>query len=373
VEHRDTTSLGERIAAARNRARLTQAELAAAVGLDRSALTKIEGGTRRVTALELAAIADAVGERFEWLLSDPPPAILAHRNLAEPGAPSATIDRVVERAAREVEFLQAHDDKWNLADQKPLPRPASVHTAEKSAAAVRSLLGLDDSQPALDVSHLATRIGLLVFSLDLGTDAADAASVLLRRGGVAVVNGSRATGRRRLAIAHEVGHYVFADGYTVDWRIAEQDDDAAWESRLDRFARALLLPERGLRAAWADAVERHGDLRPAAVVVASRFRVDMSTLSRRLAELQLAPREETDRVRAMRTTKADIVELSLVVADEATAPGLPRPYAESILRLYRQEMISAERAIGLLLDTWTEDELPELPSLPESAIWDFVS
>ena len=61
--------------------------------------------------------------------------------------------------------------------------------------------------------------------LAAGPEAADAASILLVRGGVAVVNGQRQVGRRRLAAAHELGHYLFADDYTVDWRIGEQDDE----------------------------------------------------------------------------------------------------------------------------------------------------
>src|SRR5882672_7740981 len=49
--------MGQRIAEARAQAGLTQAELASAVDLERSVLTKIETGTRRVSAIELAHIA----------------------------------------------------------------------------------------------------------------------------------------------------------------------------------------------------------------------------------------------------------------------------------------------------------------------------
>lgn len=46
----DYGTIGRRIADARGRAGLTQEELARAIGLDRSALAKIETGIRRVTA-----------------------------------------------------------------------------------------------------------------------------------------------------------------------------------------------------------------------------------------------------------------------------------------------------------------------------------
>jgi transcriptional regulator with XRE-family HTH domain len=42
--------IGARIAGARERAGLTQAQLAGEVDLDRSAISKIENGTRRVSA-----------------------------------------------------------------------------------------------------------------------------------------------------------------------------------------------------------------------------------------------------------------------------------------------------------------------------------
>src|SRR5215475_5742989 len=101
--------MGERVAQARGRAGLTQADLASAISLDRSAVTKIENGTRGVSALELSRIADALGERIEWFVTAAPESIVSHRNLAEPGAASPDIDRATERIARNVEFLVEHD------------------------------------------------------------------------------------------------------------------------------------------------------------------------------------------------------------------------------------------------------------------------
>lgn len=97
--------MGARIAEARGRAGLTQSQLASAVSLDRSALAKIEGGTRRISALELSRIAEAVDERIEWFVIDAPQSIVSHRNLREPCAPNPKIDRIIERATRNIEFL----------------------------------------------------------------------------------------------------------------------------------------------------------------------------------------------------------------------------------------------------------------------------
>ena len=209
---------------------------------------------------------------------------------------------------------------------------------------------------------------MLAFSWEFGEDGADGASVLLGCGGVAVVNGSCQTGRRRLTLAHELGHCLFGGEYSTDWRVAEAPA-AKQEGRIDRFARALLLPASVMKNRW-----RGGeDVRVDALRLASEFRVDMTTLARRLDELEVASPQELARVRATRTRQSDIVELELVAADELSAPLLPRSYVKAVLNLYRREEISSARALGLVMGTWEEDDLPDLPLLPADAVWSFVS
>lgn len=364
--------MGKRIATARDRAGMTQAALASAISIDRSALAKIESGSRRVSALELARIAEAVGERIEWFVQRTPEAIVSHRNLVEPGGESPQIDRLIEGIAWNVEFVGNQDDKFSLRSVLEVTRPANIAEAEEAAVQARTLLGSNRVDPLFELSATFAEFGLLSFSFDMGPDAADAASILLATGGVAVVNGHLRVGRRRLALAHEFGHYLFADDYTIDWRVEQREDDYAWESRVDRFARALLLPAEGLEHSWQELRGNGDTLRTAAVKLASRFRVDMSTLARRMRELELLSVADASQVRKFRTTRADIVELNLVTSDELASPSLVRIYEEAVLRLYRQEVISAARATDLLFDTWDEGDLPDLAEAPASAVWDFV-
>jgi transcriptional regulator with XRE-family HTH domain len=368
----DALTLGTRIKDARERAGLTQAALATATSLDRSSLAKIESGTRRVSALELARLADAVDARIEWFVEEAEPALLSHRNREEPGVASPAIDALLERLTRNVEFLQRHGD-LPLAGISAFERPATDAAMEDAAARARSLLGLDEYAPALDLESAAPGAGLLLFSVELGADTADAASILLRSGGIAVVNGSMQVGRRRLAAAHELGHHLFADEYVVDWRVAADVGSAPWEARLDRFARAVLLPAPGTARAWHELVDSSDTPRVAAVRMGSAFRVDMSTLGRRLQELSLISAGEAQAIRQVRTTRADIVEYNLVPRDELASPTLPKPYIKAVLDLYRSDVVTAARAIDLLLGAWTEEDLPERPRLSADAIWEFVS
>lgn len=369
----DAQSLGQRIAEARGRAGLTQADLAAAVSLDRSALTKIELGSRRVSALELAQIADAVHTRIEWFVQEAPEALISHRNMQEPGAPSPAIDGWIERIARDVEFLIANDSRLRLTHLRERAAPTTSDDAEALAVDARDLLAANDTGPCRHLADKLAKVGLLVFSLDLDPESADAATILLDSGGVSVINGTMRVGRRRLALAHEFGHYLVADEYTVDWRVAEQTNPERRESVLDRFARAFLLPAEIMRQEWQSfRADDHHDLRSTAVRLASTYQVDMTTLARRLSELDLVGPDEANRIRSTRTTRADIVEMDLLVGDELNPPALPRVYERSVLRLYRAETISAARALDLLLNAWEEDGLPQLSERSADEIWQYL-
>lgn len=366
----DPQTIGSRVADARGRAHLTQSELANALGLDRSALAKIESGSRRVSALELAGIAEHTGEPFEWFVLDPPAAVVSYR-AASATSTWSSIDRVVEHLARDVELLQSLGT-LHVAEFQPLPRPEDSPQAEQLAVEVRERLNVAASDPITDLVTPIADLGLFAFATGLGTDAPDAATTLLARGGVSVVNADRGVGRRRLALAHELGHYLVADAYTVDWRVGVPADAQRVERLFDVFARALLLPATALREHWV-ATEELESVREVAVRVASKFRVDMSTLAARLEELDLAETEQLSVVRRTTTTRSDIIEFDLMVPHDLEGASLPRAYEKAVLRLYRSERISAARAIDLLHGSVDETDLPPLSPAREDEIWKLTS
>ena len=85
--------LAARIRALRDQHGWNQADLAEAAGhgLDRVKITKIEGGTRKLSSTELAAIAEALHVRTDELLQ-PEPAVTAYRaeDADSPAAREAT-------------------------------------------------------------------------------------------------------------------------------------------------------------------------------------------------------------------------------------------------------------------------------------------
>ena len=66
--------IGERLHAARVDSGISQSELARALGVDTSAVSRIESGQRKVDSLELATVSDAVGRPVWWFLEERPKA-----------------------------------------------------------------------------------------------------------------------------------------------------------------------------------------------------------------------------------------------------------------------------------------------------------
>jgi Zn-dependent peptidase ImmA (M78 family)/transcriptional regulator with XRE-family HTH domain len=376
----DARILGERIRDARKRAGLSQDRLGQLVGLERSVVNKIEGGVRKVSALELADIADATGVRMSTFFEEPVPSLVAHRSHQGLDTADSQIDALLARLANEVEFVASLEvqelglDAADIVAAADITRPSNNADAEILAEKARNLMHLSAEEPIRQLDDGVAGLGLLAFARDIGKDTADAGTVLLPRGGVSLVNSHMKVGRRRLALAHELGHFLIGDQYTVDWRVADHSDDVVpLESRLDRFARALLLPAVALTRQWQDKVELLGE-RGAAIFLASEFRVDMATLATRVKELRLADSETVALVRTCRTTQADIVELNLYVPlAEMEGTTVPRPFSRAVLRLVRDERISRERALELLQRTFHETDLPYPRVRRSDEIWTFVS
>lgn len=368
VRQASEKEIGDRIGQARELAGLSQGELASQVSMSRSAMNKIENGGRRVTAFELSEIARVLNRRMEWFLTEPTPAIVSHRE--REGTSRRAIDAALELLTREVGFVASVGGKLALRDYPPKRVPATAAEAEKLAGQVRSELDLGD-RPITDLQVIAENLGLLAFAQPLGVEAADGGSVLLEIGGVALVNSTAAVGRRRMTLAHEIGHYLVADEYTIDHSVLLQGGGDR-ESLLDRFGRALLCPAESTRLYWEGQVASYGELRSAALRSASHWRVDFATLARRLLDLDLVSGSEAQEVRSLRALKADYIELSIHIPTDMEGTSLPPSFELAVLALYRAETISAARALELLLETYEDDDLPERPIKPESATWQVI-
>lgn len=368
----DARQLGRRIQEYRVRLGVSQDELATRIDVERSAVSKVESGTRRLSALELARVAEALGVRMARFFEEPTPALVSHRSAQGLDTVDTQIDEVLAELAADVELVQRLGALELVDPDSPWVRPRTREDAEGMAQQVRELLGVAQDEPLRDLPRLFASQGLLVFSRDMGVDVADAGTLLLRQGGIALVNSAAKVGRRRLAVAHEMGHFLIGDQYTVDYRVSPLESDPL-ESRLDDFARALLLPAAVARTQWKVLSDREGH-RAAAVILASRYRVDMSTLARRLLDLELIDGSTAGAIRGTITTSADMIEHDLHVAsDELAGTTQPGDYQRAVLGLVRDSRISTARAHDLLWGTVEEEELPGPRTRNREEIWQFTS
>jgi transcriptional regulator with XRE-family HTH domain len=264
--------VGRRVRAARRKAGMNAATVAAMVGLSADKLSKIETGKRRVSPRELPALARALSVSMMFLLgaadTSRPALALAHRVADGAGGGATSGAR-----ARAVELLEAEDRLSRRALLPPrqlspagaaitqlvstqyvgTPRTKAEARRQGRALAeeVRRVLELGVAEisdlPAVIEMHFAADVALS--PLGAGSDglcAHDGDAALL------VVNTDYPLGRTRFTLAHELGHHLLHDAREV---IEESQGDmnvgTFLERRVNSFAAHLLLPVKAVTATMA--------------------------------------------------------------------------------------------------------------------------
>jgi len=356
----DAVDIGARIAAARDELGLTQADLGRQINVDRTGVVKIEAGTQKVSASELVQIAAALDRPIDWFVVESPPAIVSRRQDAAVGGHSIAFDRLIERLARDVEFLE-RDGILPAIERPRLQMPSSAEAAEAVAAQARELMSLGDG-PVHDLQRASEGIGLLAFALDVEADGGDAAYVSLGDWGVALINGAIDPGRRRFNLAHELGHFLFDDAYAPEISIASVGSET--ERIINAFAVHLLLPRSFVAQTW----EEFTDHRMAAVAIAVRARVSWSAVCGHLKNLGFVNDAERSDLANDPPGKADFMELGERWVSELDAPSTPPDYGRRVLKGYRTGRLSVERTIELLWGEVTRADLPDLSEVPLQAL-----
>ncbi len=345
--------IGGRIREARTVFGWTQAELAGRLGMDRSALVRVEAGDRKLDALELFQISVLFGLPLSHFVRESPLAAVSRRTpLGDTVSDSARTSWLLDAE------LSAHatDAAW-LADAGLLPddrnwiREASSE-AEARAVAVelRGHLGLEPDEPLGPMTAVCEQAGLYLLSVRRGDGGA---SLSVDTYGVAVTGVGADPGRRRSTAAHELGHHVMGDAYSSDLGLTDLDDA---ERMVDAFAAELLVPSAHLEQVL-DGVTRDRQ-REVLVKVAAEFRVSWSLAVRsakRVAEV------DEQRLLASPPLAADFLLLPGGEPRSDLEAGETGPaWRSATLRAYEQGLIAADRAIELLHGVITVDELPSV-------------
>jgi transcriptional regulator with XRE-family HTH domain len=201
----DWREVGDRVREARYASGLSQTELARQLGIDRTAVGRIESGERHVSAMELFKLSDLLGVPAAHFVTRPPSAVVSQRQPLSEDADAVSrtrfrFDAALEAHARDTGWLIEH----GLLPRTDLPEVRKIDDsagARDLAVEVRRRSGLG-SDPLGGMAELAERFGLYVIVLDQDVDGA---SLLLDGYGVAVLGGHRAPGRRRFTAAQRTG------------------------------------------------------------------------------------------------------------------------------------------------------------------------
>lgn len=360
VEHRDEwQALGERVREARVAAQLSQGELATRISLDRTALVKIEAGTRRISATELFRLADALTVPASYFVAAPRAAVVSRRTalVDDPDQADRTrwrLDTALDAHARDVEQL-VEQGLLPVPDHR-LPRSTvtTPDTARQLAQDARTAAALGDDPIGPLIDHCEF-FGLYLLVVDEDTDGA---SLLLDgHGGIgaAVIGGRRDPGRRRWTAAHELGHHLMGDEYHADVGVHSARDER--EQLIDAFTAEFLLPAEGLRRRWP--AHDHDDERSRLIRIAAEHRASWSAVVDAAQRADLLDDGAAHRLRSDRPVRGDFL---------ATVGAEPMPdlqtgttgsrWRQAVVQGYRRGVITAARAVELLHGVLSEDELP---------------
>lgn len=348
--------LGQRIAEGRRLADRTQGELATAVGLQRTALTKIESGNQRVEALTLASLARALKLPLRWFLSEDPPVLQSRREGSSAALASPPVDLLLER------LVAAGDqvEEWVPApDQTPARSLGDVSDAVDLAAEARRRLG-NPGDPILELSRACDELGLWVFCIDVEDEAFDGASVALRHWSLALINGRAESGRRRFTVAHELGHALSQDEYVVH---RGELHDGETERFIDVFAGHFLLPDSAVARRWRE-LDGKEDARSALLRIVAEYRLSWSAATARARQADVIAQDVEQELRSRVPRGGEFMEQGIFLTAELPSPSVPPSYSKAVLGAYRKRHLGAERAVEMLFGALDESQLPERDDLP---------
>lgn len=342
-------SIGERVRDSRASMGLSQQDLADRVGLERSMISKLEKGARRVDAMELTAIARALEYPVTHFLSPTPEVVSRRAAIAE--AEELSESTAARGAYRnEAELAQWLRDVRQLIELGTLnPRPLALYphrvtdldSARDAARWLRTRLGLGDA-PIESVADVCESAGQFLAVAPLTSDGA---SLVDGDVAVAVIRLDQEPGRRRSTAAHELGHMVLGDEYSNDLGVHTPREER--ERAVEVFAAELLLPSGQLDQVLAASDEE--SRRHALVRLAAEYRVSWSLA---IAQLRRSGRLDGGELRQLRGRVPTEIELREAVGwkpqpDLASIRVSPR-YSSAVVAALREYAITPARAVEMM-------------------------
>ena len=294
LEELNAHDVGERLRIAREVAGITQADVAARIGVARTTLLAVEKGQRRIRQYELQRLcrlydtsANAILRR-EAVYVDLVPRfrkLNTRTDFAADGA--ARLLAGLVRAEVELENLLGVKRTRNYPPERPI-MPGDVRAqAENDATELRQWLGLGLAPVRELVSLLELDIGVRVYVRPLDASVSGLFAYDDELGACILLNAKHPQERRTQSAGHELGHFV-STRHKAEILHAHEDDNSREERYANIFGRAFLTPARTVMQRFREVTAGATNLtRRHVIVMAHAFGVSREAIVRRLEELSM--------------------------------------------------------------------------------------
>jgi len=387
-EDTDVDEVGLRVAEARRRAGVNQTDLGAVLGLDKTQISKIERGRRRLDISEVAALASFLKVSTRELLGMAERSKLQLAARLASDAPDEAFRKVQTRARQLVEVDYVLSEVAGLTPAEPRPESEQLlklgrELAGRRASGIRAVQAsgkelADASREALGLGTdalgdlpdlIETYFGVDVALSRLG-DEADGLCVHGDEVKLILASTDFTAGHVRFTLAHELAHHLFGDPREI---IGEDHDamfsDNPIEQRANAFAANFLMPEPGIRALLDFREESAPVSTPGVIALMGHFQVSLAALVYRLNQLKLLSFDEGQRLRS-----TGVQSLVRMYSDETSARAAIAPLRinRPPVRLHQAAMTAfANQRIGsapiaTLMERTDDDSFfNELMQIPE--------
>jgi transcriptional regulator with XRE-family HTH domain len=272
--------IGRRLKAARQRAHVSQAELAARLEVTQTAVSYWEAGRRLPGIDDLMRIAEFLDAPLTDLLpgdSERRPLAAVLRAAADQVQDEA-LGRALERFAEQASRIPAPEAELKV-------RAAGARDAAEQLLAAARQTGA----PPVDVADVARRCGVRILGFDFAGMVDGLVAQLPDGPAIGLDTGQPNQQRRRFTLAHELGHHLLRHSASFHLDFFDTGGSAGdapgynWqhERAANEFAANLLMP--------ADLVRREVDRVRDIDELAAAFDVSRQAMAFRLAALGLRP------------------------------------------------------------------------------------
>lgn len=352
--------MGERVRESRLAAGMSQAELANAVGLERTKIAKIESGGRQIDALELAKLASSLQVPMGHFLRERPPVLSRRTSLVDDTDSAVSRDsyRLEAKLVAWLDDVRQMVTLGLLNPGKTLVYDGVVTDAKGAREAAlwlreRNELG---QEPIRTLMAECERAGQYVLVSDLPGDGASLVDGDL---GVSVVSRLADPGRRRATAAHELGHLVLGDEYSADLGVSTSREER--ERVIDAFAAEFLLPSGVLERVVT------GDLRGELIRLSAVFRTSWSLTVRQAGYVGLLDGDRLTKWFSEAPTRAELRDaVGWDPQPDLEGVRVPPSYAHAVMQALRQNFVTPTRAVELMHGEIGIDDLPGPETSSES-------